>query len=147
MSFNRIQLCISVTPTQAYSYLFSECSWTDIKITNIYLWELEILYYFWSHKLNIIMKLTLRICEKCYFLNKWRRNSTNFVSSAYLVFMLTFVPQCHEINYFYCSFLDGRLYLKTTVMYWIFPVEEIHVIVKNFADIRHWKVRKKIKSF
>lgn len=45
-------------------------------------------------------------------------------------------PQCHVINYSYCLFLDGRLYLKTTVMYWIFPVEEIHVIVKNFA-VRH----------
>lgn len=34
---------------------------------------------------------------------------------------------------FYCLFLDGRLYLKIIVMYWIFFVEEIYVIVKNFV--------------
>lgn len=83
------------------------------------------------------MKLTLRLCGKCYFLTKWRKTKMH---KFYIKLCSFYIHICFQnvvsLIIFIFLFLDGRLYLKTTVMYWIFPVEEIHVIVKNFA-VRH----------
>lgn len=46
---------------------------------------------------------------------------------------------------FFFHILDGRLYLKTTVMYWIFPAENTCATVKNIA-VRHWLIRSSVET-
>lgn len=63
---------------------------------------------------------------------------------GFFLFLIHWRYKCIK-QMFLFHILDGRLYLKTTVMYWIFPAENTCATVKNVA-VRHWLIRSSVET-